>query len=86
MVRVNAIFPEETLEKLGTIAKEEKKSRSMLIREAVENLIEEHQRMLEERRRKARLERAVKVQDRLRKKAGDWNGVSEIRKWRESAR
>ncbi len=29
---------------------------------------------------------AVKVQDRLRKKSKGWNGVAEIRKWREARR
>jgi hypothetical protein len=26
---------------------------------------------------------SIKIQDKLRKKAGKWDGVSEVRKWRE---
>lgn len=86
MVRINAIFPEDMLEKLDSIAKEEKKSRSMLLRKAAEKLIEEHQGCLEEKHRKARIKHAITTQDRLRKKSGKWNGVSEVRKWREMAK
>ena len=34
-------------------------------------------------RDRSKIEDAVKVQDRLREKSGDWNGVEEIRRWRE---
>lgn len=86
MVRINAVLPEDMIEKLDGIAKGEKKSRSMLLREAAEKLIEEHQIRLEEKRRRVRIKRSIDVQDKLRKKAGKWNGVSEIRRWRETAR
>lgn len=82
MVRINAILPEDIIETLDSIAKDEKKSRSMLLREAAEKLIEDHQKKLEEIRRKAQIKRSIEIQDKLRKKAGKWNGVSEVRKWR----
>jgi hypothetical protein len=31
-----------------------------------------------------RIENAISIQDRLRKKSKGWNGAKEIRKWRES--
>jgi len=83
MVRINAILPEDTIKKIDSIAKEEKKSRSKLLREATEKLIIEYQRKKAEQIRKERLMKAIKTQDNLRKKAGKWDGVSEIRKWRE---
>jgi len=83
MVRINAILPEDTIKKIDSIAKEEKKSRSKLLREAAEKLIIEDQRQKAEQIRKERLMKAIKTQDNLRKKAGKWDGVSEIRKWRE---
>ena len=83
MVRINAILPEDTIKKIDSIAKEEKKSRSKLLREAAEKLIIENQRQKAEQIRKERLMKAIKTQDNLRKKAGKWDGVSEIRKWRE---
>jgi metal-responsive CopG/Arc/MetJ family transcriptional regulator len=86
MVRIHAVFGEALLEKLDSIANEEKKSRSMLLREAAKKLIEEHRRLLGERQRKERMQRASAAQDRLRKKSGKWAGVAEVRKWRAAAR
>lgn len=86
MIRINAILPEKMVEKLDSIAKDEKKSRSMLLREAAEKLIEEYQRRLEEIRRRERIKHAIEIQDRLRRRSGKWSGVEEIRKWREIAR
>jgi metal-responsive CopG/Arc/MetJ family transcriptional regulator len=84
MVRINTIFSETILEKLDSIAKDEKKSRSMLLREAAEKLIEEHQRRMEEGLRKERMRRALDTQDKLRRKSGRWwAGMAEVRKWRE---
>ncbi len=34
-------------------------------------------------RRKTNINRAVKVQDRIREKTGAWRGAEEIRKWRD---
>jgi len=86
MVRINAVLSEEIVEELDTLAREEHKSRSELLREAAENLIAEHRRRQEEERRRASLERAVAAQDRLRMKSGAWDGVAEVRKWRESSK
>lgn len=83
MVRINTIFPEDIIEKLDDIAKGQKKSRSMLLREAAGKLIEEYQRKIEEARRKERIRHAIDIQNRLRKKSGKWDGVSELRRWRE---
>ena len=83
MVRINAILPEETIKKIDSIAKEEKKSRSKLLREAAEKFITEYERIKAEKIRKERLMNSIKIQDKLRKKAGKWDGVSEVRKWRE---
>ncbi|MGM0509716.1 MAG: hypothetical protein ACQESD_01125 [Thermoplasmatota archaeon] len=35
-------------------------------------------------RDKTKVEEAIKIQDELRKKSKDWNGVEEIRRWREA--
>jgi metal-responsive CopG/Arc/MetJ family transcriptional regulator len=83
MVRINVVLSEEIVEELDSIGREENKNRSELLREAAEKLIGEHRRRLEEERRRARLEKAVAVQDQLRQKAGSWDGVAEVRKWRE---
>ena len=83
MVRINAVFPEDTLVKIDAIAKDKKKSMSSFLREAAEKLIEEYQRQKAEEIKRERRKRAIETQDKLKKKAGKWNGVSEVRKWRE---
>lgn len=83
-MRINAILDEDIVDKIDCIAKEEKKSRSNILREAAEKLINEYQILKEEKLRKERFRSAMKTQDKLREKAGHWDGVSEIRKWRES--
>lgn len=82
-MRINAILPEETIKRIDSIAKEEKKSRSKLLREAAEKYIREYEKVKAEKIRKERLKKAIKAQERLRGKAGKWNGVAEVRKWRE---
>ncbi len=83
-MRINAILPEDTIRKIDSIAKEEKKSRSRILKEAAEKIIEEYETLKAEQHRRERLKRAIKIQDKLRKKSGKWSGVSEVRNWREN--
>jgi metal-responsive CopG/Arc/MetJ family transcriptional regulator len=83
MVRINVILSEDILEQIDGIAKQEKKSRSLLLREAAEKAIEERRNKIEGLRRRARREAAFEAVDRLKKKCGTWDGVAEIRKWRD---
>jgi metal-responsive CopG/Arc/MetJ family transcriptional regulator len=82
-MRINAILSDELVEALDGIGREQHKSRSELLREAAEKLIAEYQRRQEEERRRARRQQAVATQERLRRKAGDWDGVAEVRQWRD---
>lgn len=86
MARINTILSEDIIEKLDDIAQAEHKSRSMLLREAAQKLIEEHRRGMEEAIQREKMRQAVSLQDRLRKKSGKWDGVAEVRKWRERAK
>ena len=84
MVRINAVFDEDMIEEIDRMGKENRKSRSALLREAAERLIEEYRRQKEEEMRKAKVGQAIAVQDRLRRKAKKWDGISELRRRRES--
>jgi len=84
MVRINTVFQEDILEGIDSIAKEEGKSRSALLREAAKKLIREHQQMKAEENRRNKIKRAIEVQNSLRKKSGRWDAVAELRKGRES--
>ncbi|HPW17441.1 MAG TPA: ribbon-helix-helix protein, CopG family [Candidatus Aminicenantes bacterium] len=85
-MRINAVISDDLLRRIDEAAAEQKKSRSLFIREATEKYINEHERRKEEERRKKAFVRASRAQDELRKKAGAWDGSGEIRKWREKAR
>jgi metal-responsive CopG/Arc/MetJ family transcriptional regulator len=85
-VRINAVISDDLLKRIDEVAGEQKKSRSLFIREATEKYIAEHERKKEEERRREAFARAARAQDGLRKKAGKWDGTGEIRKWREKAR
>jgi metal-responsive CopG/Arc/MetJ family transcriptional regulator len=82
-MRINAILSDELVQALDAIAQEENKSRSQLLREGAEKIIAEYERQSEERRRRVKMQQAMAVQDRLREKSGTWDGVAEIRKWRD---
>jgi metal-responsive CopG/Arc/MetJ family transcriptional regulator len=84
MVRINTVFHEDIIEAIDRMGKEQRKSRSALLREAAKKLIEEYRLQQEEQVRKKRMEHAIHIQDRLRKKSKHWDGITELRKWRES--
>jgi metal-responsive CopG/Arc/MetJ family transcriptional regulator len=86
MLRINAILSESLVLELDRIARLEHKSRSEMLREAARNLIADYHRKQEELQRKARMREAMAIQDRLREKAGVWDGVAEVRKWRDEVR
>ena len=83
MVWINTVFQEDLIEKIDRIAKEEGKSRSRILREAANKLIKDYQRQRSEEIRMKKVRQAITIQDRLRKKSGKWDSVSELRKWRE---
>ncbi|MBM4288853.1 MAG: ribbon-helix-helix protein, CopG family [Deltaproteobacteria bacterium] len=82
-MRINAIMSDDLVAALDAMAREHHKSRSELLREAAELLISTYQRQREEEQRRARRQKAIETQELLRQKAGDWDGVAEVRKWRE---
>lgn len=86
MIRTNIMLSENLIKKLDAIAKEVQKSRSTLLREAAQRFIEEYQRVQEEQKKKEKARKAAQLQDKLREKAGKWDGVLEVRRWREIRR
>ncbi len=55
-----------------------------MVRIATDNVKEKDEVLKTEQPGKKRLRQAIKTQDTLRKKSGRWNGVSEVRKWRNN--
>ena len=77
--------PEEMLLELDHKAREDHRSRSEFIREAVRHFLE-LKKAPNVPGRNQRIREAVSVQDALAKEdsSKDWNGTEEIRKWRAS--
>jgi len=77
--------PEEMLSELDHKAREDHRSRSEFIREAVRHFLE-LKKAPDVPGRNQRIREAVSVQDALAKEdsSKDWNGTEEIRKWRAS--
>ena len=84
MVRVNLSINEQELQILDDMVKNQNVTRSRLIRDAIKLYKRKFDRMDMENKRIERISNAIKIQDRLSKYSKDWDGVSEIRKWRES--
>ena len=85
-MRINAVLDDELLGKIDKTAQAMNKSRSLFIREATERYISEIEAQKAEEERKRKFEAAVRRQDDLREKAGEWDGIAEIRKGRERTR
>lgn len=84
MVRVNLSIGEKELRELDRIREKENISRSKLIREAIVLYKKEFEKIDLENRRIEKIKNAIRIQDDLRKYSKGWDGVSEIRKWREA--
>ncbi|MBA7585472.1 hypothetical protein ES708_27454 [subsurface metagenome] len=84
MVRINLSIDEKELQELDNIREKENLSRSKLIREAIQLYKRKFNKIDLENRRIEKIKNAIRVQDSLRKYSRNWDGVSEIRKWREA--
>ena len=84
MVRINLSIDEKELQELDYMSGKVNISRSKLIREAVRLYKKEFDKNNMENRRIEKIKNAIRIQDSLRKYSKGWDGVSEIRKWREA--
>ncbi len=84
MVRVNISIGKDKLEELDNIREKKGISRSKLLREAADMYIDKYKKDQAQKKRKESIKQAIKTQDELRRQSGEWDGVSEIRRWRES--
>jgi len=84
MVRINISIDEKDLKELDRLSSLTNLTRSGFIRRATELYRSELEKQKLEEKRKKELKEAIKIQEELSKLSEDWDGVSEIRKWRES--
>ncbi|OFW53242.1 MAG: hypothetical protein A2163_08755 [Actinobacteria bacterium RBG_13_35_12] len=85
--RINITIPEENLDQINKFCTEEKINKSKLIREATAQYIASLKELKEEEQRRKNIERAIKIQDRIRAKSKNFpsgkSAVEEIREWRD---
>lgn len=84
MSKINITIPADFLKKVDKSAKDEHLSRSEFLRKAVETYWEVRKTKQAERKREKNIKEAMQIQEVLRKKAGKWDGVEELRRWREA--
>ena len=83
-IKVNITLPEDELSQIDRYTKEEGTTRSGLILRALRSYIKRKEEETAEKMRRVAIQRASSDIRKLRVKAGKWDGVAEIRKWRDS--
>jgi len=83
VVKINITLPGEELKKIDKFVRSEGMTRSGLILEALRFFMEMVEEEAAERIKRMSIQRASADIRKLRIKSGKWNGVAEIRKWRE---
>ena len=82
--RISITVSDEELSEIDHFRERGSSARSSFIREAVKFYMDRVRAKEQEKRRRKRMQEAALDIRKLRKKAGDWDGVSEIRKWRDA--
>ena len=83
-VKINITLPEEELKRIDAFARKQGNTRSGLIQRALHFFIKQKEKEEEERKRRGEMNKAALGIKQLREKSGEWDGVAEVRKWRES--
>ena len=83
MKRLNITISDDVFEELENLKREEKSSRSELIRRAIVLYKNEFDKRLIEKERKEKVLKAISKINEIRESTGVWNGVKEIRRFRD---
>ena len=83
-VKINITLPEEELSMIDKFVKTMGITRSGLVLEALQSYIQKAEEEEAERMRRMSIKRASSDIKKLRERSGQWDGVAEIRKWRDS--
>ena len=84
MARVNVFMSDDLLKAVDAEAEQEGINRSALLQKAAEAYLQQARQQREEAERRRKMEEACRKMDQLAKKAGDWDPVAIIRKFRDS--
>jgi metal-responsive CopG/Arc/MetJ family transcriptional regulator len=83
-VKINITLPEEELSSIDKFVKTMGITRSGLVLKALQSYIQKAEKEEAERIRRMSIKKASSDIKKLREKSGQWDGVAEIRKWRDS--
>jgi len=84
MPRVNVMLPEDLLARIDQVAREEGMNRSKLLRTAVLAYFAQREQRRQQQRRQADIQRAMDIQDRLRRAVPSWDPLRALREQREA--
>ena len=83
-VKINITLPADELDSVDEFVKEQGITRSRLILEALHWYIERAKEIEAESMKRLSMQKASASIRKLREKSGEWDGVAEIRKWRDA--
>jgi len=83
-MKINITLPEDDLTRIDRFTKEEGTTRSGLILRALRSYIKRKEEEAAEKSKRLAMQKASSDIRKLRGKAGEWDGVTEIRKWRDA--
>lgn len=86
MAKINISISEDILEVIEKKRREKHLTRSAFLRNAFKSYLHILEQEKEEEEKKAGIERAIKLQDEIRKKIGKWDSTQALRRWREARR
>ena len=83
-VKINITLPEEELRKVDAFTQRQGDTRSGLIQQALRSFIEQKEGEEKEKEKREGMMKAASEIKQLREKSGEWDGVAEVRRWREA--
>lgn len=83
MAKINISIPSDILEEIDKLSREEKMTRSELLRTAFKTYLEVLSAKKREKKRQNAIARAIQAQDEIRLEIGDADLIQELRKWRD---
>ncbi|MBT4499739.1 MAG: ribbon-helix-helix protein, CopG family [Gemmatimonadetes bacterium] len=83
MPRVNIMLPDDLLEEIDRVAREEDMNRSKLLRTAVLAFFQLRAAQSERQKRQADIQRAMEIQDQLRQTIPSWDSLRALKEQRE---
>jgi metal-responsive CopG/Arc/MetJ family transcriptional regulator len=82
--KINITLPEEELKEVDAFIQRQGDTRSGFIQQSLRFYIEQKEREEKEKEKQEGMIKAASEIKKLREKSGEWDGVAEIRKWREA--